>query len=768
MTNSKDVVSLLTDPRQTGQGKWQCKCPAHDDGKASLSVTQSGGKWLFHCHAGCQTASVLAALGLSFADVAGVPMPHEQSIEYKYLDENGVHVYSVLRLPGKEFRQRRANGTWSMKDVRRVPYNLPEVLKADVVFIAEGEKDVETLRRAGLVATTNVGGAGKWQKSFLEYFGGKTVYILPDNDQAGRDHAIDVRAKLGHGTIIEIPGLPPKGDVSDWFQAGGSREKLELLIEEIGGNRKSHGDNPHNSKGNERYRHDRKSDTQKTAIPELHQFVPFPTNALPSAVAEFVQQTARSICCDESFVALPILAGLASAIGNSHALRIKNGWNPPPIVWCAVVSPSGTAKTAPLRQALRPIYSRQKRLLKDFDKAFEKFQKDYEVYIRDLADFKKSKDPSKEPPKPPEEPACGRVVVDDTTIEALGKRLRDNPRGILLAKDELSTWFSSFARYKAGSSSDEAKWLEFFGAQTSIIDRASSTRPIVIDRASVCISGTIQPAILKTQLTNERKSSGLAARLLFAMPPMRVKQWTEFEVSQRVEDDVNAIFDALFSLEMRADNEGNLLPSHVRLEPSAKQRFVRYYNEHNREQQHLDGDLYAAYSKLEEYAARFALIVHCTEYAANPTGRTLGLLTLDSMQRGIELCEWFKNEAKRVYAVLSESDIVTENRQLINWCSLQSEPVTPYQLYRHQRNLGDSESAEKLLQQFVENGFGEWVEIPPTNQGGKPTRGFQFTGDGANPNKPTEITRLSPQPTNETAVLGEVWLDYVTDSEVEL
>ena len=442
-----------------------------------------------------------------------------------------------------------------------------------------------------------------------------------------------------------------------------------------GGNHHSHGDNPHNSREKEGYRHERKNDTPKTAIPEPHQFAPFPTAALPSAVAEFVRQTAKSICCDESFVALPILAGLASAIGNSHALRIKNGWNPPPILWAAVVSPSGTAKTAPLRQALRPIYSRQKRLLKDFDKAYEKFRKDHEIYEKDLSDFKKSRDTSKEPPKQPEEPACGRVVVDDTTIEALGKRLRDNPRGILLAKDELSTWFASFARYKSGSSTDEAKWLEFFGAQYSIIDRASSTRPIIIDRASVCISGTIQPAILKVHLTNERKSSGLAARLLFAMPPMRVKKWTEFEVSQRIEDDVNTIFDALFNLEMRVDSEGNLLPNFVRLETAAKERFVRYYNDHNREQQHLDGDLYAAYSKLEEYAARFALVIHCTECAANPSGRTLGLLTLDSMQRGIELCEWFKNEARRVYAVLSESDLVTENRQLIQWCSLQNEPV---------------------------------------------------------------------------------------------
>ena len=121
-----------------------------------------------------------------------------------------------------------------------MPYRLPELLAADralPAFIPEGEKDVDALRAIGLVATCNPGGAGKWRSDFAEYFRDRDVVILPDNDQAGRDHAADVRRKLQGVArsirIIELPGLAEKGDVSDWLAAGGTAESLLVLVQEF-------------------------------------------------------------------------------------------------------------------------------------------------------------------------------------------------------------------------------------------------------------------------------------------------------------------------------------------------------------------------------------------------------------------------------------------------------------------------------------------------------------------------------------------------------
>ena len=121
--------------------------------------------------------------------------------------------------------------------MRQVPYRLPELLANPkrFVFVPEGEKDVDNSAGINLLATCNSGGAGKWTPEHAQYLRGRRVFILPDNDKAGHDHAAKVALSLiGKATsikIIELPGLPEKGDVSDWLEAGGTREKLVELAE---------------------------------------------------------------------------------------------------------------------------------------------------------------------------------------------------------------------------------------------------------------------------------------------------------------------------------------------------------------------------------------------------------------------------------------------------------------------------------------------------------------------------------------------------------
>jgi putative DNA primase/helicase len=153
---------------------------------------------------------------------------------YDYLDANGRLVFQVVRKEPKDFRQRRPDGRggweWTVKGTELIPYQLPEIIKTQALFIVEGEKDADALATLGLIATTCPQGAGKWQAKFNPYFKGKRVCILPDNDEPGRKHAQTVARHL-HKTaeavkIVELPGLPPKGDVSDWLKAGGTRDAL--------------------------------------------------------------------------------------------------------------------------------------------------------------------------------------------------------------------------------------------------------------------------------------------------------------------------------------------------------------------------------------------------------------------------------------------------------------------------------------------------------------------------------------------------------------
>ena len=159
---------------------------------------------------------------------------------YDYCDESGAYLYSVDRLERevngkreKKFRQRRGD-VFGLGDVRRVLYNLPQVLPAPRVFIVEGEKDVETLRKRGIVATTNSGGANYWREDFNAAFTGKAVIIIADNDAPGLEHAEKIAGQLvGVAKSVKVLTISklPKGDITDWIEReGGSIDALEKLV----------------------------------------------------------------------------------------------------------------------------------------------------------------------------------------------------------------------------------------------------------------------------------------------------------------------------------------------------------------------------------------------------------------------------------------------------------------------------------------------------------------------------------------------------------
>jgi DNA primase len=191
-------------------------CPAHDDRNPSLSIREADGKILLHCHAGCSQGDVIAALeSRGLWDAPGdIVQPRRIVATYDYTDENAELLYQIVRFEPKDFRQRRPGprGEWIWKRGRRqVLYRLPEILEAPIVFVVEGEKDAETLRSQGFVATTNVGGAGAtWLPTYTETLRGREVILIPDNDPPGKARVLAIaRALLGKAAriiVIELEG----------------------------------------------------------------------------------------------------------------------------------------------------------------------------------------------------------------------------------------------------------------------------------------------------------------------------------------------------------------------------------------------------------------------------------------------------------------------------------------------------------------------------------------------------------------------------------
>jgi 5S rRNA maturation endonuclease (ribonuclease M5) len=154
---------------------------------------------------------------------------------YDYTDADCKIMFQVVRYEPKTFSQRRPDGKggWinDVKGVTLVPYHLPEILKSSTVYIVEGERDVESLRNLGLTATTNPGGAGKWKIEYSQYFKGKIVIIIPDNDMPGKNHARQVAQALkGIAEDVVVLKLPEAvKDVTDWLSSGANIADLDKL-----------------------------------------------------------------------------------------------------------------------------------------------------------------------------------------------------------------------------------------------------------------------------------------------------------------------------------------------------------------------------------------------------------------------------------------------------------------------------------------------------------------------------------------------------------
>ena len=223
-----------------GRGN-SAKCPAHRDSTPSLSVTERNGKILVHCHAGCPQEAVIEALRELRLWPERDELEYGRRIvaEYNYTDEHGTLLYQAVRTDPKGFFQRKADayGNWLNRgpsDEEKTLYRLPEIIEACIVFLVEGERDVETLRDYGFIATTNVGGAkAAWLPQYTQALRGREVILIPDNDEPGWDRAHSIAAALVEQAepliVLDLPSAVK--DITDWLLAGHSELELIAMVE---------------------------------------------------------------------------------------------------------------------------------------------------------------------------------------------------------------------------------------------------------------------------------------------------------------------------------------------------------------------------------------------------------------------------------------------------------------------------------------------------------------------------------------------------------
>lgn len=741
------IAGMCKNARPDGDGFKAC-CPAHDDNNPSLAISRGeDGRILLHCFAGCDTRSVVSALGISLADLmpgkgrptapAGRKSRSAQKYataeaaiaavkrrygfikgddgkfrqatltgSWDYYNSSGEHVSTILRIDGggkKEYPCVSCiEGVWVNKAMPKPrPLFALQSLRENrgkAIAVAEGEKCAGILAGLGLLATTSSGGADAAGDSDWSPCAGRDVVIFPDAGAPGRRYRDKVIANIAALTppprikVVELPGLADGEDVEQFLARGGTVESLRQLAKAA---------------------HAIELDTPDPA-PE---WAAFPTHLLPNAVALFVQETAAALGCDESMVALPVLTVLGGAIGTTRCIQLKESWRELAIIWSMLIAPSGSLKSPAHDAATVPLTMAEIRKANEHKAAIA-------AYRRELREFKKAGEAG----DPPEAPIPVRFIVSDCTIEALAPILENNPRGLALLRDELSALVSGFNQYKAAGGADAAAWLELHrGGRLRIDRKTGEKRTIAVPRAAVSIGGTSQPRVMRETFQDEHWNSGLVARFLMAHPPTRKKRWTELVPSRETKDAYGRLVNSLLELHPVLGEDDEPEPMPLTVWGDARTAWATWYDRHAERQADASTDQEAAgLSKLEAYAARLALIFQlCHDRTATSVGP-------DCIRRGCAMADWFANEMARVYLEIGDAaDEAPEDgarRKLVAFIERKGGSVSVRDLSRGPREFRTG--AREALQALADAGVGTWGYPSPQNVGGRPSERFTLNGAG--------------------------------------
>lgn len=756
-------------PRPNGKG-WSARCPVtarhkRGDKRPSLTIGVGGdGKALLRCFGGCTFAEIMSALDLSEADamaddnapmrpraapaqrppevfaaaddaIAELTRRHGQPVaRWDYHDGMGAHVGSVVRwdrADGKRILPVSRHGdTWRIAAMPkpRPLYRLPDLrdaLDADpaqLVFVVEGEKCAEALRALGFVATTSAGGSSAARFTDWAPLAGRNIVCLPDNDPAGETYCANVTVLLTALTarptvrVARLPGLPPGGDIVDYIErrtaegatAEGVRAEVVKLTEEAppvsleAVARES-------ARAPARAPAERADDS---AEPDpAASWTPFPVELLPEPMREFVEHEAVALDCDPAFVAVPTLVTAAGAIGLSRWIELKATWREPCIVWAAIVAPSGSMKSPALAEAVAPLRELQERAFAEYDRAvtdYEEASRLYEAAQRKRESLTLAK---------PVAPARTRFILSDTTMEAIAPILRDNPRGVLLVRDELGGWFRGFDQYRPGGrGGDAAGWCELFHGRAITVDRC--TRPtLYVPSGGVSVVGTVQVNTLALLLRPELIEGGLVPRLLLVAPPRRRKRWSEATVLGGVRERYRALIEALTRLQ-----PGDDAPVALPLAADARAGWERSFNA-NADPLFEAGEVgdectSGTLAKIEAYLARLSLLVAlCDDPDADR-------VSADAVERGCQFANWFRAETLRVRHLIETGAEGRATAALEKLIRDRGGAITPRELAAASRQYRGQGVAEDALNRLVERKRGCWKygAIGPT--GGGQTRRF--------------------------------------------
>jgi putative DNA primase/helicase len=394
-------------------------------------------------------------------------------------------------------------------------------------------------------------GAGKWRTEYSESLRGRTVVILPDNDEAGQHHAATVAAALlgvaASVRIVELPGLADKGDVTDWRDKGGTFEQFIQLVDVA---------TPMDSAmlfdlrarwgiAEEDAKHQvRREEAGDWPKPEpiqnkLPPVAPFSEDLLPDSLRPLVRDVTERMQVPVDLPAVVALLCLAGVVNRRATIQPKandTGWVVVPNLWGGLIARPGFMKSPVLAAVTRPLnqiqtewWQQHEEALKDYTRAKEEYDLRRTAWKEQYkANTKKGKVvPDRPEDDEPQKPKLQRLIVNDPTFEALHVTMSENPAGVLLIRDELTGWLSELDR--AGREGERPFHLQAWNGDTGYTMDRIGRGTIHVPACCESILGGIQPGRLRSYLVDALKDGpgddGLIQRLQLLVWPDTAPSW---------------------------------------------------------------------------------------------------------------------------------------------------------------------------------------------------------------------------------------------------
>lgn len=383
-----------------------------------------------------------------------------------------------------------------------------------------------------------------------------------------------------------------------------------------------------------------------------------PLSALPASIAAYAKDQSALLGSDHSIVAMTALVAAAACITDGIKLQPKRmdpTWTESARLWVGVVGDPSTKKSPSISKAVRHVKRLEARLAEKNAAAYGDWKARHEEWKLEKKESK-GRNAAQEPAAPP----MKRLIVEDTTVEALGEVLKDNDRGVLCLQDELTGWFASMDAYKGGggkgANKDRAHWLEAYNGGPRSIDRISR-QSITIPNWSVCMIGGIQPDMMR-RIANGMGNDGLLQRFMVVVA--RPSQKGEDRYPDRTAmDQFAALFDHLESLEPADESVTMSEGAH-----QARERIESFADKMIRAFDHPH--MQAWLGKWEGLFARLVLLYHvieCAEESIYPTTKQVTGEAAEKVER--LMCGTLLHHAIHFYQeVVDAHDRQSNMRQL--------------------------------------------------------------------------------------------------------